>query len=76
MMDIKSFLKKYRLFIFMVSLFLIKQFLVQGIPLFAHSGAGHDDRLMVDMADSLLKGQWLGPYHEKTLAKGLFFPLF
>lgn len=76
MIEIKTFLKKYRLFLFMLSLLLIKQFLVTGIPLFAHSGAGHDDRLMVDMADSLLKGEWLGVYFERTLVKGLFFPLF
>lgn len=69
-------ISKYRLVIFMISFILIKQLLVINMPLFAHAGAGHDDRLMINMADSLISGEWLGDYSEKTLVKGLFFPLF
>ncbi|WP_303871824.1 hypothetical protein [Acetobacterium wieringae] len=69
-------IEKYRLVIFMIGFILVKQLLVIGMPLFAHAGAGHDDRLMINMAHSLLQGEWLGSYSEKTLVKGLFFPLF
>ncbi|HAZ06313.1 MAG TPA: hypothetical protein DCY58_08890, partial [Acetobacterium sp.] len=69
-------IEKYRLVIFMIGFILVKQLLVIGIPLFAHAGAGHDDRLMINMANSLIQGEWLGSYSEKTLVKGLFFPLF
>lgn len=73
---LSTFIYKNRLVIFMISLILIKQLLVIGMPLFAHAGAGHDDRLMINMAGSLINGEWLGEYSEKTLIKGLFFPLF
>lgn len=74
--SIINFINKNRLFIFMIVVIMIKQLLVIGLPLFAHAGAGHDDRLMINMANSLINGQWLGEYSEKTLIKGLFFPLF
>lgn len=67
---------KNRLIIFMLSLIVVKQLLVIGLPLFAHAGAGHDDRLMINMANSLVNGEWLGQYNDKTLVKGIFFPLF
>ncbi|WP_373483481.1 hypothetical protein [Acetobacterium sp.] len=73
---LRIFINKYRLVIFMISFIIIKQLLVIGMPLFAHAGAGHDDRLMINMANSLSSGEWLGEYSEKTLVKGLFFPLF
>lgn len=74
--SIVYFINKNRLFIFMIVIIMLKQLLVIGLPLFAHAGAGHDDRLMINMANSLSNGQWLGEYSEKTLIKGLFFPLF
>ena len=73
---ITSFINQNRLLVFMIVVILFKQLLVVGLPLFAHAGAGHDDRLMINMANSLINGQWLGDYSEKTLVKGLFFPLF
>lgn len=73
---LQRFFNRNRLVIFMISFIVIKQLLVIGIPLFAHAGAGHDDRLMINMADSLINGEWLGEYSEKTLVKGLFFPFF
>ncbi len=38
--------------------------------------ARHDDMLFVQQAQSLLQGQWLGPFNELTLAKGPVYPLF
>lgn len=72
---ISSFINRHQLLIFMVVVIILKQLLVIGLPLFAHAGAGHDDRLMINMANALINGEWLGDYSEKTLVKGLFFPL-
>ena len=60
----------------MISFAIIKQIAVSNIPIFAISNAIHDDRLMVDLAVSLLKGEWLGEYSHLTFVKGVFFPLF
>lgn len=46
------------------------------VPLAAAGGAGHDDALFVRLADNILRGGWLGPYDELTLAKGPFFSLW
>ena len=46
----------------------------QGI--FGITGAGHDDRLFLNLADQILQGNWLGKYNNLTLAKGCFYPLF
>jgi hypothetical protein len=56
-------------------LLVIRFVLVLGMPIFAHAGAGHDDRLMIGFADSILNGDWLGQYSEMTLIKGAMFPL-
>ena len=34
-----------------------------------------DDLWFLNVADSLLKGQWMGPYNENTLIKGCFGPM-
>lgn len=36
----------------------------------------HDDRLFMDQGRSIFQGDWLGPFHELTLAKGPSFSLF
>jgi hypothetical protein len=36
----------------------------------------HDDQLFVRLAHYLAAGQWLGPYDNLTLAKGMFYPMF
>jgi len=60
----------------MVGLGLLKQFLVYNLPIMAVPKGIHDDWIMVHMADTLRKGQWLGEYNDLTLTKGMFFPLF
>ena len=54
----------------------IKLWLVDGQTLFAIGGAGYDDRLFLNLALSLLKGDWLGQYSRLTLAKGCFYPIW
>ncbi|MDQ5979859.1 MAG: hypothetical protein QG602_2834, partial [Verrucomicrobiota bacterium] len=53
-----------------------KLWLSRGQGVFAIGGAGHDDRLFIELAQHLVRGEWLGPYNELTLAKGPFYSLF
>lgn len=48
----------------------------QGFPVYAIGPASFDDALFVRAARYLSDGQWLGPYDNLTLAKGMFYPLF
>ena len=59
-----------------VALTLAKLWLTQGQAIFAIGTAGHDDQLFVKLADSLVSGQWLGPYDQLTLAKGPLYSLW
>jgi hypothetical protein len=54
----------------------VKLWLSRGQGVFAIGGAGHDDRLFIELAQHLVRGDWLGPYNELTLAKGPFYSLF
>jgi hypothetical protein len=47
-----------------------------GFPVFARPDAVHDDRLFIRLARYLMTGDWLGPYDNLTLAKGMFYSLF
>lgn len=53
-----------------------KLWLVHDVPLSAVGMAGHDDRLFLELGRSLLQGEWLGAYHERTLIKGPGYPVF
>lgn len=54
----------------------VKLWFVNSQSLTAVGGAVYDDRLFLDLAGHLLKGDWLGPYDHKTLVKGPFYPLW
>lgn len=73
-------MKKHKInIIFCVAIFIIaiiKQLLVSKIPVIAFTLSTQEDALMVNMANNILKGMWLGPYNELILTKGVFFPLF
>lgn len=56
-----------------VVLTLLKLWLTRGQPVFAIGPAGHDDRLFLQLAEYLVRGEWLGPYDQMTLAKGPFY---
>ncbi|GHU87089.1 hypothetical protein FACS189476_01840 [Spirochaetia bacterium] len=66
----------YVLLLYMVSLLAIKIIVACGLPVFAWGAAGHDDQLLASWAGSILKLQWLGEYHNRTLIKGITFSLF
>jgi len=59
-----------------VALTLLKLALVRAQPVFALGQAIHDDKLFIELAAHLVRGEWLGPYTEMTLAKGPLYPLF
>lgn len=54
----------------------IRVWLVNSQKLSAIGGAVYDDRLFLDIAGHFLKGDWLGPYDHKTLAKGPFYSIW
>lgn len=56
-----------------VLLTLYKLWLVSGQAIFAIANADHDDQLFLQLAESLTRGEWLGPYDRLTLAKGPFY---
>lgn len=60
----------------MIFLSIIKLWLVDAQNLTAIGNAEHDDRLFLNIAGSLLAGEWLGPYNDLTLAKGPFYPIW
>ncbi len=55
---------------------LIKLWLVAGQSRPAFANAIHDDMLFVNLAASLVGGDWLGPFDQLTLAKGPMYPLW
>lgn len=55
---------------------LFKLFLLSGQQMFALGYAAHDDRYFIDMANNILKLNWLGEYNCMTLIKGPGYPLF
>lgn len=61
----------------LLGLVLLKLWLVASQPILAIGiGADLDDRLFLNLAQSLLRGQWLGSYNVFTLAKGCFYPIW
>jgi len=59
-----------------VGLAALKLWLAQGLPVFAIGPARVDDQLYISLADHIIRGQWLGPYNELTLARGAFYPIW
>ena len=53
-----------------------KLWLTGGLTVYAIGFAAHDDRLFLQLAESIIQGQWLGPYSQMTLAKGPFYSIW
>lgn len=53
-----------------------KLWLSRGQGIYALGSAGHDDQLFIQLAEHLVRGEWLGPYNQLTLAKGAAYSLF
>lgn len=68
-----------RNYYFMICMFFftgIKFFLTDQLPIAMILNSVHDDLLMVRIGNSILDGNWLGPYDSNTLVKGVMYPLF
>lgn len=59
-----------------VGLVALKLWLVAAQPVIAIGGAFYDDALFIQLAQSILNGDWLGPYQNVTLMKGPMYPLW
>lgn len=68
--------KKYGLLIFLILLLILKILIVQVQPTTAQYSMIYDDQLMIEQANSIISGNWLGEYNSKTLTKGVFTSLF
>jgi Ca2+/Na+ antiporter len=53
-----------------------KLWLTRGQAVYAIGNAALDDRLFLQLAESIVQGDWLGVYSQATLAKGPFYPMF
>ena len=53
-----------------------KLWLTRSQPVYGIGPAIHDDRLFAELAGHIIRGEWLGPYNQLTLAKGPAYPLF
>src|SRR5574340_1696653 len=71
-----TFTSKTVLYLAVVLLASFKIWLVEAQDLTAMGGAVADDRLLLILSESLLHGNWLGPYGPFTLVKGPFYPLW
>ncbi|MCK5718827.1 MAG: hypothetical protein KAH84_02625 [Thiomargarita sp.] len=63
-----------KLIIVILSIF--KLWLIAVIPIIAAGDAGHDDLLFLNLAHSLVQGNWLGGYNQLTLAKGPMYSIW
>lgn len=73
----KSLSKTRQIFCVLLILFtLFRIFLFLRTPLDAMGNTPHDDLLLLNHAQSLIQGNWLGDYNNTTLVKGISFPLF
>jgi hypothetical protein len=53
-----------------------KFWLTRAQPVYAIGNAALDDRLFLELAQSIVRDGWLGAYNQNTLAKGAAFPLW
>lgn len=53
-----------------------KLWLTRAQPIYAIGPAAHDERLFLQLAENIVKGEWLGAYTQMTLAKGSFYSFF
>lgn len=76
MKSLIKIIKKYKFILFLITILVIKLIIVQVQPLNAKYTMKYDDQLMINMANNIMEGKWLGDYNSKTLIKGVFTPLF
>ena len=72
----RPYRKQFVSLIFVIFICCIKLWLVQGLPLAARGDHNYDDALFIELAHHIIHGDWLGPYHSRTLIKGPVYPLW
>lgn len=68
--------EKIAITLFLIITIIAKIWLIKVQPVRYLPTNKYDDELMVNMANNLLQGKWLGEYNCLTLVKGIFTPLF
>lgn len=54
---------------------ILKQVLVNDMPIAANVALGIDDALMISMTKSITENNWIGEYGDAVISKGVSFPL-
>ena len=72
----KRIIKKYYFVVIVILAITVKTLITVNLPINARDYGGADEYLMMEQAESLVNGNYLGEYNEKTLVKGIGFPLF
>lgn len=68
--------KNKRFLAIAIILIILKQILINYIPIHVPRNSDCDDGLMIKIASNLLRFNWLGEYNQLTHVKGIFFPFF
>lgn len=66
----------FKVFIFLLTTFLLKMYLVGDFRVNRVPAAGYDDLLFIAQADFIMYGHWLGQYSHVALVKGPIYSIF
>lgn len=69
-------IEKNLYFLLILILIVLKYLSTTGLPIWIRDENTADESLMIDLADSLIHGNYLGEYTQFTLVKGMGFPIF
>ena len=62
--------------VFVIVIGLVQVTLIGEMTIYQRGYSVHDDILMIDYAENILEGDYLGEYNNKTLLKRISYPLF
>lgn len=71
----KQIRQKFVFLIAIIILVFLRFLLSNRLPIYIISDLPHDDAWIVTRAIYFLQGEWMGPYNQYTLIKGVFSPL-
>lgn len=75
-MKVLNKIKNNKIIIVLFILTIIRLFMSLNLPIYYFKNLLLDDRLMIELADALNLGNYLGDYSNVTLIKGIIYPLF
>lgn len=76
MKKVTNFVRKYYFVVVVLAAILLKCIITTNLSINARDPYGADEYLMLRQAEQLASGNYLGPYDNFTLVKGIGFPLF